>query len=251
MRKNRKKKLIETVNDSEYKGVVILLTNIPDSLRGIEMRSGILTFKSSLRNILERYGVEYKTFEGAVIDLETDERNFLDELHGADRYKRHCAVCCGILDKNEVEIIAKTCNASNELFVQAVDEKLRRTDRPYYAFNVGCDMALLTKLLGREIQFDRELQQYERESKRDAVKNLGVPNFDDPFNGLGYLAAKEWTKHLETHETDCAKRIVAHNLACVLKEYTILVRRGCRGIEPSSYKAFFEGKNDLVFARAY
>ena len=226
------------------------MANIPVSLKIIEMRSGILTFKSSLRNILEKYGVEYKTFEGAVIDLETDERNFSDELQGADRYKNHCAVCCGILDKNKVEIIAKTCNASNELFVQAVDEKVRGTNHPYYAFNVGCDMALLTKLLGREIRFDRELQQYERESKRDVVQNLGIPNFDDPFNGRGYLAAKEWTKHLETRETDCAKRIIAHNLACVLKEYTILMRRGYRGIKPSSYKAFFEGKNDLVFVRA-
>ena len=249
LRKNREKKLIETVNDSKYTGVVILLANISDSLKGTEMRSGILTLRSPLRNILERYGVEYTTFKGAVIDLETDERNFLDECHGADRYKNHCAVCCGILDKNTVEIIAKTCNASDELFVQAVDEKLRRTNHPYYAFNVGCDMALLTKLLGREIRFDRELQN-EYESKRYVVQNLRIPNFDDPFNGWGYLAAKEWTKHLETRETDCVKRIIAHNLACVLKEYNILMRRGYRGIEPSSYEAFFEGKNDLVFVRA-
>jgi len=224
------------------------LANIPVSLKIIEMRSGILAFKSPLRNILEKYGVEHKTFEGAVIDLETDERNFSDELQGADRYKNHCAVCCGILDKNKVEIIAKTCNASNELFVQAVDEKVRGTNHPYYAFNVGCDMALLTKLLGREIQFDRELQN-EYESKREVVQNLRIPNFDDPFNGLGYLAAKEWTKHLETRETDRVKRVIAHNLACVLKEYNILIRRGYRRIEPSSYKAFFEGKNELVFTR--
>lgn len=223
------------------------MASIPDSLQNIAIRSGILTFKSPLRNILEKYGIEYETFEGAVIDLETDERNFLDELHGADRYKNHCAVCCGILDKNKVEIIAKTCNASDELFVQAVDEKLGETSHPYYAFNVGCDMALLSNLLGREIRFDRELQ-YEYERKRDVVQNFRIPNFDDPFNGLGYLAAREWTKHLETRETPCVKRIIAHNLACVLKEYNILMRRGYREIEPSSYKAFFEGKNELVFA---
>lgn len=216
----------------------------------IEMRSGILTFNSSLRNILERYGVGYKTFEGVVIDLETDEQDFLDELHGADRYMNHSAVCCGILDKSKIEIIAKTCDVSDELFVQAVDEKVKRISHPYCAFNVGCDMALLSKLLGREIRFDRELQkelQNRHESKRNAVQTLGIPNFDDPFNGDGRLAAKAWTKHSETHETSYVENIIAHNCACVLTEYSILVRRGYREIEPSSYKAFFEGKNELVF----
>lgn len=211
----------------------------------VEMRSGILTSASSLRKILDRYEVEYRAFEGVVIDLETEEGPFLDELCGADRY-RNCSVCCGILNKNKVEIIAKTYNASDDLFVQAVDEKVKRISHPYYAFNVGCDMALLSKLLGREIRFDRELQcDYER--KRDAVQTLGIPNFDDPFNGDGYLAAKAWTKHLETHETGCVENIMAHNCACVLKEYSILVRRGYREIELSSCKAFFEGKNELVF----
>ena len=209
------------------------------------MRSGILTLDLSLRNILERHKIEYKAFEGAVIDLETEEQPFLDELCGAARY-RNCSVCCGILDKNKVEIIAKTHNVSDDLFVQAIDEKVKRTNHPYYAFNVGCDMALLSKLLGKEIRFDRELQEKEYERKRDAVRNLGIPNFDDPFNGDGYLAAKAWTKHLETHETSYVDNIMAHNCACVLKEYSILVRRGYREIESSSYKAFFEGKNKLA-----
>lgn len=216
----------------------------------IEMRSGILTFNSSLRNILERYRVEYRAFEGAVIDLETDEQVFLNELHGADRCKNHSAVCCGILDKNKVEIIAKTCNASDKLFVQTVDEKVKRISHPYYAFNVEFDMALLSKLLGREIQFDRELQkelQIGYEKKQIVTETLGIPNFDDPFNGEGFLASKEWTKHVKTREIDCVKRIITHNLACLLKEYRILILRGYREIELSSCKAFFDGKNKLVF----
>jgi len=211
----------------------------------IEMRSGLLTFNSSLRSILDRYEVEYRAFEGGVIDLETNEKDFLDGLYGADRYENHYAVCVGILDKSKVEIIAKTYNASDELFVQTIAEKVERTSHPYYAFNVGCDMALLSKLLGREIRFERELRNdYER--KREVEQNLGIPNFDDPFNGLGILAAKEWTKHLETRKIDCVERIIAHNLACVLKEYSVLVRRGYREIKSSSCKAFFEGKSDLV-----
>lgn len=208
--------------------------------------SGIMTFKSPLRGLMTGYGVEFKTFKGAVIDVETDEQNFSDELQGADRYKKHSVVCCGILDNNEVAIIAKTCNASNELFVYTVDEKIKATNHPYYAFNAGCDMALLSKLLGREIWFDHELQDG-YESKRRVEQILRIPSFNDPFDGQGLLASKEWTEHLKTQNKNCVKKIIAHNLACVLKEYTILTRRGYREIEPDSYRAFFEGKDDLVF----
>jgi len=214
--------------------------------RSIEVRSGLLTFSSSLRSILDRYVVEHKAFEGGVIDLETDERNFLDGLRGADRYENHSAVCVGILDGSKVEIIAKTCDASDELFVQTIDDKVKGTRHPFYAYNVGCDMALLSKLLGREIRFERELK-IDYKGKREVVRNLGIPNFDDPFNGAGILAAREWTRHLETHEIDCVERIIAHNLACVLKEYCILAHRSYKEIKSSSCKEFFEGRSDLIF----
>lgn len=212
----------------------------------IEVRSGLLTFSSSLRGLLDRYEVVYRAFKGGVIDLETNEKAFLDELRGADRYENHSAVCVGILDKSKVEIIAKTWDASDELFIQIIDDKVKRTSHPFYAYNVGCDMALLSKLLGREIRFERELK-IDYRGKRKVVRNLGIPNFDDPFNGAGILAAREWTRHLETHEIDCVERIFAHNLACVLKEYCILAHRGYKEIKSSSCKEFFEGRSDLVF----
>lgn len=224
------------------------MADICNSLKDVKVHSGILTVKSPLRKILKRYGIEYKSFEGTVVDVESDERPFLEKL-GADRYKNRCAVCCGFLDKSNVEIIALTCNALGERFIQIVDTKLGETSHPYYAFNSGFDMALLSKLLGRDIRFDRELQQYERQNKGYLRQKLGIPNFDDPFNDLGKLAAKEWTKHLETREIDCVKRIVAHNHACVLKEYSILVRAGYRVIETNSCKEFFKGRKEIVFGK--
>ena len=223
----------------------------PSGLFDIRTHSGILTLKTPLGDILQKHGVTYRTFEGAVIDLETDEQQFSNEF-GVNRYKKFCATCCGILDKNEVEIIAKSYGVSDRTFARVVERRLKKTVSPYYAFNVGCDMASISKLMGREIRFHRELQfplTHGYEKKRYVVHNLGIPNFDDPFNGEGFLAAKEWTKYLKSQDVDCVKRIIAHNLACVLKEYSILIRRGYREIEPSSYKPFFEGASELHFGK--
>lgn len=215
----------------------------------METQLGILTVESPLRSILERYEVEHKAFKGTIIDVETDEQPFRDES-GAARYKNQCVVSCGILDEDKVVVTAKTCNTLDEYYIHTVDEKVRKTSHPYYAFNCGCDMAHLSRLLAREIPFDCELSlplKDKYEKKQYVAENLGIPNFDDPFNGIGKLAGVEWTKHLKTGEIDCVKRIMAHNLACVLKEYAILLRRGYREVENGSIKPFFEGTSELIY----
>jgi hypothetical protein len=226
-----------------HEGSILDETSI--SLSIIETNSGLLKFTSSLSSLLMKYGINYKRFVGTVIDLETDGQPFLNKL-GAGRYKQQCATSCAILDKNNIEVIAKTCDTPEGTFAKEVDKRLGDTNHPYYAFNSGFDMAILSKLLGRAILFDRELQQYPFQSKGDYRKKLGIPNFDDPFHDDGKLAGKEWNKHLKTRKKDCVKKIMAHNLACVLKEYCILVRGGYRVIDPSSHKAFFGEKNELV-----
>jgi len=211
-----------------------------------EVGLGVLKLKLSVNEFLQTYGVERKAFEGAVIDLETDEQPFSDDLKGAHRYRNFSVTCCGFLDKNIIEIIAGTSQSSDELFVRAIDEKVKKTDQPYCAFNAGFDMALLSKLLKRDIQFQRELQQYEMQKKEYFRQNLGISNFDDPFNGQGFLAAKEWTNYLKTGDVNCVKKIIAHNLACVSTEYAFLILQGYREIKQNSCKAFLEGKNELL-----
>jgi hypothetical protein len=211
-----------------------------------EIEHGILKLTSSLSNILTEYDVTHKGFIGAVIDVETDGELLSDNCHGAGRCKLQSAVCCGILTENGVEVIAKTWESPDWAFTKEVENGLAQTEHPYYAFNAGFDMAILSKLFGKEVAFDRELQQYNRQNKGFCRKSLGIPNFDDPFHDDGKLAGLEWKKHQKTREKECVKKIIRHNLTCVLKEYCILVRGGYRVIDPSSFKAFFEEKCDLV-----
>lgn len=212
----------------------------------IEIESGILKLTSPLSGILTKHSINLKGFVGAVIDLETDGQPFLNELWGAGRYKLHCAVSCAILNEEYVEVIAKTCETPDCVFAKEVEKSLAKTNHPYYAFNSGFDMAILSKLLGKEILFNRELQQFTRQSKKYYRQNLRISNFDDPFHDNGKLAGLEWKKHLKTREKECVTKIMAHNLTCVLKEYCILVRGGYRVIDPSSFKTFFEEKSELV-----
>ena len=217
---------------------------IPDAM--FEVGLGILKLKLSTNKFLHTYGLEPKGFEGAVIDLETDEQPFSADLKGAHRYRNFSVTCCGFLDTDTIEIFARTTQSSDELLVRAVDEKVKKTNQPYCAFNAGFDMALLSKLMKKDIHFQRELQQFERQKKEYFRQNLGLPDFGDPFNGQGFLAAKEWTDYLITGDMNCVKRITAHNLACVSTEYAFLILQGYREIKQNSCKAFFEGKSDLL-----
>lgn len=212
----------------------------------IEIENGLLKLNASLSNVLTKYEVNHKGFIGAVIDLETDGQPFSDNCHGAGRCKLQSAVSCAILNEDSVEVIAKTWESPDGAFTEEVEKCLTQTKHPYYAFNSGFDMAILSKMLGNKVPFDRELQQFTYQSKGRYRQNLGIPNFDDPFHDNGRLAGLEWKKHLKTRERECVKRIIAHNLTCVLKEYCILVRGGYREIDPSSFKTFFEEKGDIV-----
>jgi len=47
----------------------------------------------------------------------------------------------GILDKDYVEVIAKTCQATDNQFIKDVEQLLDKRGHPYYAFNAEFDMA--------------------------------------------------------------------------------------------------------------
>ncbi len=220
------------------------MVEISDS--AFEESQGLLRLKLPLMH-LESYGIKCRNFTGTVIDGETDEQPFLDEQKGAHRFKNRTTVCCGFLDKDSVDIIARTDPSSDGYFIKTVDERLRQATSPYYAFNAACDVALLSKLLNREVPFHGELQQFERQKKEYFRQDLGIPNCGDPFNGEGILASKEWTNYLKTGNIDCIKKIMKHNFSCLSTEYSILHKKGYRIINPNSYKAFFEGTNDLAF----
>ena len=70
-----------------------------------------------------------------------------------------------------------------------------------------------------QIDFEGELQGVPFERKKDAILQLRIPNYEDPFHDLGLLCIKAW------HAKDF-KKVIAHNRACLLKERDILVKRG-------------------------
>jgi hypothetical protein len=196
---------------------------------------------------MENFQGKYRSFEGAVIDLESDGEPFQDYLYGAHRYAKHSATSFGILDKDHVEVITKTYETTDEQFVQEVEKALHEINRPYYAFNAEFDMALLSKLLDKEIAFERDVMVIYAK-KELLVGKYGISNFDDPFKGEGNLAGISWKKHLQTRDMKYVLHIVAHNRACVLKEYSLLLYHGYKSIEPNSCRAFFDGKRGLCIS---
>ena len=158
-------------------------------------------------------------FEGTIIDIET-VGGFLNQYPDSRRYKEIQLVIFGFIDRYALHILcAKGMRATSELR-ERTEKIMDSLERPFYAFNTDFERSVLFYELGKEIDFDGELQEG-REAKANARSYLGIPNYDDPFYDNGYLCMKAWEKG----EFD---RAVAHNRACLLKERDILKKRGFR-----------------------
>ena len=131
-------------------------------------------------------------FEGTVIDIETIGE-FLNQYPDSRRYKGMHLVIFGFINRDTLHILcAKGLLAIDEL-KKRIDKIIDSLERPFYAFNTGFERSVLFYELGKEINFDRELQEG-RESKANARSYLGISNYDDPFNDKGYLCMKAWEK---------------------------------------------------------
>jgi len=159
-------------------------------------------------------------FEGTVIDIETIGE-FDNRYYDSRRYKEIQPVIFGFINRHSLHILcAKGIGAINELREMA-EKIIDSLDRPFHAFNTDFERGVLFYELGKEINLDGELNKEKYESKADAVRNLRIPNYDDPFFNKGVLCMQAW-KDREFHST------IAHNRACLLKERDILLKRGFR-----------------------
>ena len=159
-------------------------------------------------------------FEGTIIDIETSRGQFLNQYPDSRRYKDFQLVIFGFINKYALHILcAKGMGAINELR-ERTEKIIDSLERPFYAFNTDFERGVLFYELGKEIDFDGELQEG-RESKANARSYLGIPNYDDPFYDSGFLCMQAW----KDGEFDKA---IAHNRACLLKERDILIKRGFR-----------------------
>ena len=158
-------------------------------------------------------------FEGTIIDIETIGE-FFNQYPDSRRYKDIQLVIFGFINRYALHIFcAKGIEAINELR-ERTERVIDNLKRPFYAFNTDFERGVLFYELGKEIDFDGELQEH-RESKANVCTYLAIPNYDDPFYDNGYLCMKAW----ENGEPDKA---IAHNRACLLKERDILIKRGFR-----------------------
>ena len=158
-------------------------------------------------------------FEGTVIDVETIG-SFCDQYPDSRRYKDHLLVIIGFIDRHHLRILCAKGEASVPELLEKTRVILAGLERPFYAYNSEFERGVFFYNLGMKVSFDGELQQG-RESKRKAVRQLGISNYDDPFFDRGLYCMDAWAKGE-------FNRAIAHNRACLLKERDIILKRGFR-----------------------
>jgi len=162
-------------------------------------------------------------FEGTIIDIESvgDFDNYPDSR----RYRNIIPVIFGFMDKEKICILCAKGQASIPNLRQEIVKILPSLKKPFHAFNSDMERGSLFHQIGVRVEFENELmfttQNGKREKKEFLVKNLGIPNYDDPFNDVGRLCKEAW----ECGNIDDA---IKHNRACLLKERDLLLRRGFR-----------------------
>ncbi len=173
--------------------------------------------------IVEHHEATASHFDGTIIDIETIGRFDAGFRNTSDvrefQYIRQ--VMFGWIDRDGLNILYVRDPGEITELNERVAEVIDGLSRPFYAFNTSFERAVLYHQLGEEYVFEGELQKEKYESKANAVRALGIPNYDDPFNDKGILCQEAW----QDRRFDEA---VAHNRACLLKERDILVLRGFR-----------------------
>jgi hypothetical protein len=164
-------------------------------------------------------------FKGTIIDIETIGEPTKNSTYKAFNDSRQCEnlqqVILGQIDDKGLQIFcAEGIEAIEELKSQT-EQIINRLERPFRAFNADFESSVWFHHIGIIVNFDEELQKMKFEKKKDAVTELGIPNYDDPFYDVGLLCMEAWKNG------EFAKAI-AHNRACLLKERDILLKRGSR-----------------------
>ena len=152
------------------------------------------------------------SIEGTIIDFETI--GDFGNANGCERYKNIKPVIFGVLEKNIIHITYIKDEEYIPELLNLIKSKINELKPPLYAYNCEFEKCIIYYCLGLSLEF-QELQPRDRMMKEVACKELGIPNYEDPFNGDGKLCLEAWWKG---NYEDC----VNHNRACLLKERDIL-----------------------------
>ena len=161
-------------------------------------------------------------FEGTIIDIETigDFDEHYRYSNDSREYQDIKQVIFGFMNRYALHILcAQGMSAMDEL-IERTEKIIDTLGRPFYAFNCSFEQSVLFYGLGKVVNFEGELQEW-HESKAKAVRDLGIPNYDDPFYDRGLWCMNAW-------HTGQFYKAIAHNRACLLKERDILIKRRFR-----------------------
>jgi len=98
--------------------------------------------------------------------------------------------------------------------VEIMKDTLPRLEKPFYALNCNFEKYVITNTCGQEHPVLDVRERKYRGSKWAIREKLGIPTYDDPFDGDGLRCMHEWH---EGNYKDCLR----HNRACLLIERDI------------------------------
>ncbi len=161
-------------------------------------------------------------FQGTIIDIETiGNFNKFYPPNDSRRYKDIKLVIFGFMNKSALHIYCARGIEAVTMLEKKLHDIIDNLEEPFYAFNCDFERGVCFHHLGREIYFEGELNIEKYEAKANAIRNLGIDNYDDPFNDDGYKCMLAWLNGK-------FGEAIAHNRACLLKEKEILTRRKYR-----------------------
>jgi len=157
-------------------------------------------------------------FTGTVIDLES-VGDFNDYYFSSDprRYAFHRATVFGYLtDGGLVQYCAEGMNELPVL-VDIINDVLPSLDSPFYALNCHFERGVFVNTCSLVPKPLIDVRGRNLRGSKWAIRGrLGIPKYDDPFDGDGRKCKEEWKKG---NYPDCLK----HNRACLLIERDILL----------------------------
>jgi len=159
-------------------------------------------------------------FDGTIIDIETIGE-FCREYSDSRLYKYIVPIIFGYIDKGGLNIYCAKSHDSLDTLRGKVSGILPILKRPFSAFNCCFEVGVLHHAWGVELPFDRELNKEKYEPKYEIRCNLGISNYNDPFNDIGRLCKEAW-------ERGDINNAIAHNRSCLLKERDVMLKRGYR-----------------------
>ena len=158
---------------------------------------------------------------GTIIDIETIGE-FIRQYPSYDLmcYSELRPTIFGYLtEDNLVQYCAEGSNDISEL-IKIIRDTMPQLPKPYYALNCYFERGILFHRCDLEPEFI-DVRGETRGRKWAIRESLGIPSYNDPFNGVGYTCLLEWKKE---NYGQC----LAHNRACLLIERDILEKVGDR-----------------------